>query len=194
MKISSNEEYGLRILLTIAKISCTDSFFEQENEGSQKERLVTLGEIAKFEGITTDYAMIFISQLKNAKLIESVRGKNGGYRLSRNPEETSLAEVMKALSDEMFGTDYCDSHSGGHLEHCAHSSNCSIRPLWSNLSSLLDKIFGSIKLSDLLSDEEEFNKNLQAIIASSQANSDSEGMETKQRKPEEVSSMERMKT
>ena len=154
MKISSNEEYGLRILLTIAKLS------------EEKQSLVTLNEIANKEGITTDYSMIFITLLKKASLIESIRGKNGGYKLLKTPEEITLLEVSKALSEEIFGPEYCDAHTGGKQEHCIHNSSCSIRSVWSSITGLVNNVLGKVSLRELMQAEGDLEKELQERIKS----------------------------
>lgn len=151
MKITSNEEYGLRILLRVATLSLSDS----------QARLVTLNEIASGEGISTDYAMIFITSLKNASLIESVRGKNGGYKLTKEPSQITLLEVSKSLTKETFGSEYCDKHSGGQMEHCIHSEDCTIRSVWFSITSLVDELLSTITIQDLMNNNE---KSLQKLI------------------------------
>lgn len=151
MKITSNEEYGLRIILRVAKIASADH--------NKEDRLVTLNEIASNEGITSDYAMIFITALKNSKLLESVRGKNGGYKLTKKPEKINLLEVSKAMTAEIFNAEYCDKHSGGQMEHCIHGNECSIRSVWSTVASVLNNILANITLDQLMKhDEAELNK------------------------------------
>ncbi len=154
MKITSNEEYGLRILLRIAKLS-------KESSGS----LVTLNEISKHEGITTDYAMIFITCLKNAGFVESVRGKNGGYKLTKEPKNITLHDISKSLTSDIFGENYCDKHSGGQMEHCVHTNDCSIRSVWSTVTNVVNNVLSNITLEQLMdNDEESLNKLLNERI------------------------------
>ncbi|NQY80709.1 MAG: Rrf2 family transcriptional regulator [Candidatus Caenarcaniphilales bacterium] len=141
MKISANEEYGLRIILCIAG-------FQSENPSD----LVSLNQIADAEGISPEYTASIITLLKSSKLVESVRGKNGGYKLGRPAEEITLYQIINALSDKPFASGFCDSHTGV-MERCMHSENCSIRPVWTYITNLLDQFFSKITLSELMKKE-----------------------------------------
>ena len=141
MKISANEEYGLRIILCIAG-------FQVE----KPSELVSLNQIADAEGISPEYTASIITLLKGAKLVESVRGKNGGYKLGKPPEEITLYNIINALSDKPFASGFCDSHTGV-MERCMHSENCSIRPVWTYITNLLDQFFSKISLSELMKRE-----------------------------------------
>ncbi|NBV98318.1 MAG: Rrf2 family transcriptional regulator [Proteobacteria bacterium] len=141
MKISANEEYGLRIILRVALL-----------ETASPLKLVSLSQIAEAEGITPEYAASIITLLRNGELIESVRGKNGGYKLAKDPKDITLYNVVSALSEKIFPSSFCDSHAGV-LERCMHSSSCSIRPVWHYITSLLDQLFSRITLAELMQTE-----------------------------------------
>jgi len=141
VKISANEEYGLRIILRIALL-----------EAEFPNKLVSLHQIAEAEGITPEYTASIITLLRNGSLIESVRGKNGGYKLAKEPKDISLYNVVSALSEKIFPSSFCDSHAGV-LERCMHSSSCSIRPVWHYITSLLDQLFSRITLAELMKKE-----------------------------------------
>lgn len=146
MKITSQEEYGLRCLLQVAQLT-------------QKHELASLEDIAKAEHITTDYAAKLMSILREAKLIESVRGKSGGYKLSKRPEKIYLDEVIKALSGELFETESCQQFTGNDSK-CAHISCCSIRSVWFSISHILFNLLKQITLKDLLEKEDLLSKYL----------------------------------
>lgn len=143
MKISANEEYGLRIMIRVAS-------FEAESP----DKLVGLNQIASSEGITPEYTASIITLLRNADLIESIRGKNGGYKLVKTPSEITLYSILSALSDKMFATSFCDSHTGI-KETCMHSEECSIRPVWNYVTGILDQLFHRISLAELMRKEAE---------------------------------------
>lgn len=159
MKITANEEYGLRILLRIAVLTRTKAEQEGKDPSDCLNHLASLNDIAQHEGITTDYAMTFITLLRNSNLIESVRGKNGGYKLNRNPEEINLLEVMHALGDTPYNEEFCESHAGK-LENCIHADNCSIRSVWSSVANLFNNVLAQVTLLDLLNDEVKLNQKL----------------------------------
>lgn len=147
MKISSQEEYGLRCLLQVAQLT-------------EKNELASLEGIAKAEHITPDYAAKLLSVLRNKDFIVSVRGKRGGYKLSRPPEKIFLDEVIRSLSGELFETDSCQQFPGNDLK-CIHISCCSIRSVWMSISQILFKILKQISLKDLLEKEDILSKYLE---------------------------------
>ncbi len=150
MKITANEEYGLRVILQLYKIIQQKS---SKCDAIEPEiNLVTLNEIAAAEHISADYAAQILLKLRRGNIVESVRGKKGGYKLSRVASEITLFEVMQALSDEAFADDFCQNHTGND-KICIHNSECSIRPVWSTISSMVNDYFKSIKLEDLLDTE-----------------------------------------
>lgn len=141
MKITANEEYGLRIMIRMAKILADDN-----------SRLVSLNEIAEAEGISVENTAAILSKLREAGLIESVRGKYGGYNLAQEPQEINLHQIISSLSRDTFSIDFCENHSGNQ-EICVHSDDCSVRSVWSNLTNLINNYFASISLQYLLNDE-----------------------------------------
>jgi Rrf2 family protein len=141
MKITANEEYGLRIMIRMAKILADDN-----------SRLVSLNEIAEAEGISVENTAAILSKLREAGLIESVRGKYGGYKLVYEAEDINLHQIISSLSKDTFNIDFCENHSGNQ-EICVHSDDCSVRSVWSNLTNLINNFFASISLQYLLDGE-----------------------------------------
>jgi len=146
MKITSQEEYGLRCLLQVAQLTV-------------KNELASLEGIAKAEHMTTDYAAKLLSILRNANLIESVRGKSGGYKLSRSPSEIKLDEVIKVLSGELFEVNSCEQFPGND-DKCVHIDCCSIRSVWFSVSHILFALLKQVTLEDLLKKEDLLSKYL----------------------------------
>ncbi len=167
MKITANEEYGLRVILQLYKITRIKSELKDCMQADEEVSLATLNEISAGEHISADYAAQILLKLRRGNIVESVRGKNGGYKLSRPATEISLFEIMQALSDEAFAEDFCQNHSGNE-KTCVHTSECSIRPVWSTISSMVNDYFKSIRLSDLLANEQGINSMLETRIHSYQ--------------------------
>lgn len=151
MKITSQEEYGLRCLLQIARLT-------------EKNELAALEDIAGAEHISTDYAAKLLTVLRQANLVNSVRGKNGGYKLSRPPEKINLDEVIKYLSGELFETNSCQQFPGNDLQ-CIHISCCSIRSVWLSISQILFSILKKVTLKDLLEKEDILTKYLRKELS-----------------------------
>lgn len=146
MKITAQEEYGLRCLLQVAQLTLKDD-------------LTSLEDIAASEHITTDYAAKLLGILRQANLVESVRGKSGGYRLTKPPEKIYLDEVIRSLSGELFETNSCQQFPGNDSK-CVHISCCSIRSVWFSISHILFSILKQITIKDLMEKEDILNKYL----------------------------------
>ena len=153
MKITANEEYGLRIILRVAKI--------RENDDS---KLVSLNEIAEAEGISVENTAAVLSKLREAGLVESVRGKYGGYKLGKEPNEINLYQIISAVSKDTFNVEFCETHTGNQ-ETCVHSNDCSVRSVWSNLTNLINNFFANITLKHLLEDETQAQTDIQGSFS-----------------------------
>ena len=140
MKFSTQEEYGLRLLLRIAKSDSTKG--------------LTIPEISEQEGISAANAGKILRMLRLAGFIESARGQTGGYRLKRSPSEIPVSEVLSALGGKLYESGFCDLHAG--VENiCTNSIDCSIRSLWKTIQTMLDGILDKLSLQDLLGKEQE---------------------------------------
>ena len=149
MKVSAQEEYGLRCILQIAR---------RQRNGQASP--MTLGEIAREEGLTIPHVAKLIRTLRKAGLVRSVLGRTGGYSLSRSADRISLADILAALGGGRFyDTGYCDRHAGD-LKVCTHMGDCSIRSLWGVLEDLLEKVLSRTMLSELISSE----KTMHAVL------------------------------
>src|SRR5262245_41677543 len=149
MKLTSQEEYGLRCILSLAR---------QEKlavlEGSFGRPSSTIAQIAEREGLSAEYVGKLMGVLTRAGLVESVRGRNGGYRLSRPPAEICVSEALAALGGKLYRpAETCDRFSG-ELSFCVHSPTCSIRSLWSGLQLMIDYVLSRTTLEDLVSTSE----------------------------------------
>ena len=138
MKISAQEEYGLRCLLQLARA---------DGEGES----LTLGQLARLEGISVANTGKLMWILNKAGLVQSQRGIKGGYRLSRPAADIRLNEVISVLDDESVET-HCKSYAGV-LDSCVHTGDCGIRPVIVELHQIVDQALGEITLSQLLGTE-----------------------------------------
>ena len=149
MKLSAQEEYGLRCLLRVASAG----------EGES----LTIPEIGRAEALSIAYVAKLMRILRRGKFVKSVRGQTGGYALARTAENISVGEVLAALGGRLFELGFCDQFPG--LERlCTHSVDCSIRSLWRALQSAVDSALAGITLGDLLQNESDMT--VQLISAS----------------------------
>ncbi len=145
MKISAQEEYGLRCLLQLART---------ETQGES----LTLSQIATLEGISVANAGKLMWILSKAGLVQSQRGIKGGYRLARPAGEIRLNQVISVLDDESVEA-HCKSYAGV-LEACVHTGDCGIRPVIVELHQIVGNALAEITLSQLLGTE----KNVDAVL------------------------------
>ncbi|TXB69428.1 RrF2 family transcriptional regulator [Phaeodactylibacter luteus] len=149
MKISAQDEYGLRILIRIAQ--------------SGQEEGLSIPQLSEQEGMSASYVGKLTRLLRMAGYIESTRGQKGGYILAMPPEEINIGEVLHALGGALFDRSFCDKHAAG-FKLCTNSVDCSVRSLWSVVQSAIDHVLSQVSLKDLLSTEQQSDAALQAIL------------------------------
>ena len=147
MKISAQEEYGLRCLLQLARL--------EEGE------FLTLGQMAEREGITPANAGKLLWILNKAGLVSSIRGAKGGYRLARPAAEIRLSEVIKVLDEDVLAT-HCKSYTGV-LDACVHTGDCGIRPVIVGLHEIVQNALSGITLAQLVGTEAKVDATLHQI-------------------------------
>lgn len=148
MKLTSNEEYGLRCLVRIG----------HAGEGGS----LTIPEISHAEGVSAAYAAKILRVLRKGGFVKAARGKDGGYTLARPAGSILIGDVMDALGGRIFQSNFCDSHAG-QAAICTRSVDCSVRSLWRTLQVAVDQVLSQVTLRDLLQNEEEMNSWVKTI-------------------------------
>jgi Rrf2 family protein len=139
MKITAQEEYGLRCLLHLAR-HC------------DSQTPVTVREIAAQEGLSLAYVEKLLNRLTKAGLADSVRGVKGGFRFRGSPDEVTVGRAVRALGSFLTHAAICQRYTGEE-ERCVHNSDCGLRPVWSTLNYHLQRLLDNIPLSLLLQRE-----------------------------------------
>ncbi|MBM3265409.1 MAG: Rrf2 family transcriptional regulator [candidate division Zixibacteria bacterium] len=144
MKVTAQEEYGLRCILQLAR------HYGGEPLGGRM--------IAEAEGLSVDYVTKLLMILRRGDLVQSVRGIKGGFALSRHPRFVTVGQVMRTLSVEdglvlTSPESHLCNHFSGQLETCVHLGGCGIRPVWTILSRYISNMLDQISLLDLLQEE-----------------------------------------
>ncbi|MFL6466692.1 MAG: RrF2 family transcriptional regulator [Pyrinomonadaceae bacterium] len=142
MKISAQEEYGLRCLVQLANLHDGES--------------LTLPQIAELEGISTANAGKLMWLLNKAGFVNSTRGTKGGYYLSRPAGEIHLNEIIKVLDEEVLSA-HCESFTGV-MEKCVHTGDCGIRPVIVGLHEIVENALSKITLAQLVGDEQSVDR------------------------------------
>ena len=137
MKISAQEEYGLRCLVQLANL----------REGES----LTLPQIAEREGISTANAGKLMWLLNKAGFVQSTRGTKGGYFLARPASDVRLNEIIKVLDEDVLSK-HCGSYTGV-MDECVHNGDCGIRPVLVGLHEIVENALSQITLAQLVGSE-----------------------------------------
>ena len=134
MLISTKGRYALRVMIELA-----------EHDNSQ---FMVLMDIAKRQNISEKYLESIIAVLSRAGLVQSQRGRGGGYRLTRPPETYTVGSILK-LTEAPLVPVAC---VGKPEVECERRGECRTLPMWQALAQLLDDFFEGISLADLMAD------------------------------------------
>lgn len=129
MKISSKGRYAVRVMAELAK---------------NQDKLVSAIKLSENQGISIKYLEQILSILSKAKLIESVRGSLGGYRLTKKINDYSIADIL-IVTNDLPQIAPCLAKG----KQCPRIDNCDSIGCWENLSALIVNYLKSISLSDI---------------------------------------------
>ncbi len=132
MLISTKGRYALRIMLDLA----------QHSSGEY----VILMDVAQRQGFSEKYLEGIVSALSRAGLLQAQRGRGGGYRLSRTPEEYTAGEIIREAEGHLAPVDCLKSGTA----ECPQADACITLPLWQELDRRIDAYLDSVTLADLL--------------------------------------------
>jgi len=149
MKITAQDEYGLRILVRIAK--CKD------------QTGLSIPQLSEAEGLSRPNVSKLTRILRIEGLINSTKGHIGGYVLARPAADITVNDVLKALGGRLFDEEFCANHVGV-MKLCTNSIDCSIRSLWSMVQASIDKLLDKITLADLSNSEKEAAFTFQSLL------------------------------
>jgi len=137
MKLSSKGRYAVMALADLAKFDPNEP--------------VSLRDISLRQGISLVYLEQLFLKLKKNKIVNSVRGKKGGYTLNKNASEINISEVLSAV-EEKIKTVGCEKHS---KKGCnGKSAKCITHNLWDELEEYINVFFEKKKLSDLVNERD----------------------------------------
>jgi len=139
VKITAQEEYGIRCLLQLAR-------------RAHQSQPVSVREVAASESLSPAYAEKLLRVLSRAGLAESTRGTRGGYRMTKRPQEVTLGEAIRALGGFVTQSDLCERFTGQD-DCCVHTTDCGLRPVWTTVNRHVEKLLDSMPLSSILQGE-----------------------------------------
>ncbi|MEG0571380.1 MAG: Rrf2 family transcriptional regulator [Oscillospiraceae bacterium] len=145
MKVSTKGRYGLRLMIDLA------IFYDV--------KLVSLKDISKKENISGKYLEQIIMQLHRGNLVKGVRGAQGGYALSREPQQITVGDVLRVVEGSMSPVDCLDKNDA-----CERRQHCTTLEVWEKLKNAIDGVIDNITLKDLADKEIEKQTEFTYII------------------------------
>lgn len=139
MIVSTKGRYALRVMIDLAE--------------HQAERYVPLKEVAARQDISEKYLENILKVLVQNGFLEGLRGKGGGYRLTRSPDQYTVAEIL-LLTEGSLAPVSCLTPGA---PACERMANCRTYTMWKGLNDLIADYFGKITLADLVAPEQAGN-------------------------------------
>ena len=130
--ISTRGRYAVRVMLDLA----------QQEPGL----FVSLNDVAKRQSISKKYLEAIVHSLAEAQLVEGARGKNGGYRLTREPADYPIVEILEAAEGSLSPVACLKSDA----DPCELAEGCLTLPLWQRYYEIIREFFAKNTLQDVL--------------------------------------------
>ena len=134
MKVSTRGRYALRLMIDVA-----------QNGG---DRCLSLKEIATRQDISMKYLEQIVGKLARAGLLQSIRGAQGGYRLSRLPEEITAGEILRATEGSLAPVSCLEAG-------CVRQDACDAAQFWQGMYDALERYADGVTLQDFLKKADE---------------------------------------
>ena len=132
MKISSRTEYGIRVLVTLAR--------------AEADSCLSLAEIARREKLPHAYLEQLVGDLRRSGLVSATRGQAGGYRLARPAAEIAMADAVRALEGPILEMPCAGATD---LEHCDRPQPCSVHEVFQRVYESLSLSLGATNLAEV---------------------------------------------
>ena len=130
MKISTKGRYALRMMLDLS-LHDTGEF-------------ISLRDISQRQNITVKYLEQIVTVLTRAGFVRSQRGNNGGYKLTREPKEYTVGDILRVMEGSLNPV-ACGAEAG----MCDMSADCAVLPFWKNFAKVINNYVDSVTLQDL---------------------------------------------
>lgn len=142
MKLSTRGEYGLQAMFDLA---------QHYGEGP-----ISIKIVAERQGISEHYLEQLIAALRKAGLVKSVRGAQGGYILSRDPEEITVGDIIRVLEGPIAPVDCLNADES---ESCARAETCVTRGIWEKVRDSISDVLDSFTLADMVAKASKMRQN-----------------------------------
>ena len=132
MMISTKGRYALRVMVDIAE--------------NQRDGYIPLKEIAYRQDISEKYLEAIVKGLVKERYLTGLRGKSGGYRLTRAPEDYTVGAILRITEGSLAPVACLEQE---HVD-CPRMADCRTLPMWRKLNTMIQDFFDGITLADLM--------------------------------------------
>ena len=132
MIVSTKGRYALRVMIDLAE--------------HQAERYVPLKEVAARQEISEKYLENILKVLVQNGFLEGLRGKGGGYRLTRKPEDYRISEILRLTEGDLAPVACLECNA----EKCKRTAECRTLPMWMELNRRVNEYLDSVTIADLM--------------------------------------------
>ena len=137
MVVSTKGRYALRVMIDLAKYG--------------KDAFVSLGDIAERQNLSEKYLESIIKMLVQEDLVKGHRGKNGGYKLSRDAKDITAWDVISVTENDFYVVACMDPKA----PKCDRINSCVTLPMWKDFSETMENFFKKYTIAELAEKEQE---------------------------------------
>ncbi len=132
MMVSTRGRYALRVMVDLARQNTTG--------------FIPLSDVAERQDISEKYLESIVSSLSKKGLLDSIRGKGGGYKLNRPAAEYTVADILRATEGSMAPVACLNSEEN----ICPRKDQCPTLPMWTQLYRLTNSFFEGVSIQQLV--------------------------------------------
>lgn len=132
MMISTKGRYALRVMLDLAQHS--------------EDGFISIKTISDRQGVSMKYLETIVAMLNKAGMVESLRGKDGGYQLKKAPEDYTVGSIVKLVEGSLAPVACLECADNT----CERADHCLALPMWKKLDHIIDDYMERVTLRDLL--------------------------------------------
>ena len=134
MRVSTKGRYALRMMIEF---------------GLNPDQCTKISQVAARQGISDKYLEQIVSLLHKAGYVRSIRGAQGGYMLTRKPEEYTVGMILRAAEGSLAPVSCLDED----INHCEHAGRCTTLTIWQQLKDAIDNVVDNTTLADLIEEQ-----------------------------------------
>ncbi len=132
MLISTRGRYALRVMLDLAD--------------NRSDGYIAMKKVAERQGLSLKYIERIMPVLSKNNYVEGVHGKGGGYRLSKEPKEYRVGDILRLAEGDLAPVTCLSCNA----EKCDRADTCPTLPMWTEFHNMVNNYFDGITLADLM--------------------------------------------